>query len=258
MKKIEKIDLNNVFIKQYDYVDNKAVGTIGDSDELYLIDRANQTAYLLPEKYQNTPIIIYHPCGGYDDSGLIMVSLLGEIDLSYYHDLYDVAGLWGWINLDGKEVIKPKYVYAMNFCGDYAIVCKGNWTVDSNGKYWCYNEQWGVIDKNENEIVPLMYDDELTFVSEDKVAVKDGHSENGKWIDGTWRIYEISQGKEIFKTDDSLRYSEYKDGYLTIYDGTDDSYYIYDFVNDEYLFKGEGYEDIEIIGRNQFKKIKKK
>ena len=187
-----------------------------------------------------------------------MVSLLGEINLSYYHDLYDVAGLWGWINLEGKEVIEPKYVYAMNFCGDYAIVCKGNWTIDDNGKYWCYNEQWGVIDKNENEIVPLIYDDELNFVSEDKVAVKDGHVENGTWIDGTWKIFDINQGKEIFTTDDSLKYSEYKDGYLTIYDGIDDSYYIYDFVNDEYLFKGEGYEEIKIIGRNKFTKIKKK
>ena len=31
MKKIENIDLENVFIKQYDYVDNKAVETIDDT-----------------------------------------------------------------------------------------------------------------------------------------------------------------------------------------------------------------------------------
>ena len=258
MEKIENINMENVFIKQYDYIDNKAVGYIDNTKTLYLIDRENKVAYLLPEKYQNTPIIIYDPCGGYDDSGMIMVSLLGEIDLSYHHDLYDVAGMWGWIDLDGNEVITPKYVYAMNFCGDYAIVCKGDRTIDENGKYWCYNEQWGVIDKEENEVVPLQYDDELTFVSENMVAVKNGHTENGKWVDGTWKIFDIKLKKEIFETEDSLRYSEYKDGYLTIYDGNDDSYYIYDFINNECLFKGEGFEEIEIIGRDKFTKIKKK
>ncbi|MBR2246655.1 MAG: WG repeat-containing protein [Bacilli bacterium] len=255
MEKIENINLDEVFNKQEDYIDDKAVGHYKNDGKLYLIDRKNKVAYLLPEKYQNTKIILYHPCGGYDDSGMIMVSLLGDIELSYYHDLSDTAGMWGWIDLDGNEVITPKYVYAMNFFGDYAIVCKGDWTVDSNGKYWCNNEQWGVIDKNEKEVVPIKYDDEITFVSEDKVAVKDGHFEDDKWIDGTWRVFDIKQGKEIFTTEDSLRYSEYKDGYLTICD-SECHIYLYDFETDTYLFNGEKYDEIEIVGRDKFVKTK--
>lgn len=251
MKKINNINIDEVFIKQHDYINDKAVGNIyHNSEELYLIDRKEKVAYLLPEKYQKTPIIIWHTCGGYDDSGMIMVSLLGEIELSYFHDYSDVAGIWGWIDLNGNEVITPKYVYAMSFFGEYAIVCKGDWSIDGKGEYWCHNEQWGVIDKNENEIVPLEYDDEIHFVSEDKVAVKNGHEENDKWIDGKWKIFDINLGKEIFETDDSLRYSEYKDGYLTILG--DNETYLYDFIEDKYLFKGEGYEDISIQGRNKF------
>ena len=50
--------------------------------------------------------------------------------------------MWGWIDIEGNEIIAPKYVYATNFDGDYAIVCKGQWTIDNQGKYWCENEQW--------------------------------------------------------------------------------------------------------------------
>lgn len=253
MEKITNIDLEKVDIKQSEYIDDKAVGCIDNTDTLYLIDRSKKEAYRLPDKYKNTNFDI---SSGYDDSGMIMVSMLGKIDLQYYHECCYIAGMWGWIDIYGNEIIAPKYVYATNFDGDYAIVCKGQWTIDNQGKYWCENEQWGVIDKNENEIVPLKYDDEIHFLSEDKVAVKNGHYENDTWIEGTWRIFDIKLGKEIFEIEEgTLRYSEYKDEYITICNERENEseVYVYDFKENKYLFKGEGYEDIEIIGRDKFK-----
>ena len=116
-------------------------GSINDNSELYFIDTNNGEAFRLPEKYRDTPIILYHPCGGFQE-GMIMVSLLGEIHLQYHHTFGDTAGIWGWINLDGNEVIPPQYVYAMSFFDGRAIVCKGDWEVDERERYWCNNEQW--------------------------------------------------------------------------------------------------------------------
>ena len=51
---------------------------------------------------------------------------------------------YGYIDKTGKEIVPPKYDYAMDFSEGFA-------SVRLNGK-------WGVIDKTGKEIIPLKYD----------------------------------------------------------------------------------------------------
>ncbi|MBQ7624808.1 MAG: WG repeat-containing protein, partial [Clostridia bacterium] len=69
----------------------------------------------------------------------------------YYYD-YDEAkpGKWGFVNLDGKVVVEPKYVYAIGFWnggGEHSVVAR---FVD--GKL-----RWGVIDLTGKEVIPCIY-----------------------------------------------------------------------------------------------------
>lgn len=73
MEKIILKETDNVFIRD----GGKAVGcgSVNNDGNLYYIDTEKGEALRLPDKYKNTPIILYHPCGGFQE-GLIMVSLL--------------------------------------------------------------------------------------------------------------------------------------------------------------------------------------
>lgn len=104
MKKIKLTDKDNILI--LDGGEVKGCGSVNQDGFLYFIDMEEMTAIRLPEKYKDTPIYLYYPCGGYNE-GLIMVSLLGDIDLKYYPQYYGTQGIWGWINIDGDEVIPP-------------------------------------------------------------------------------------------------------------------------------------------------------
>ena len=70
---------------------------------------------------------------------------------------------WGFIDINGKVVIKAKYEDAGNFSEGLARVKD--------------NKRWGYIDKNGDEIVPFMYDIANDF-TEGIAKVK----LNGKWI----------------------------------------------------------------------------
>lgn len=52
-------------------------------------------------------------------------------------------GLYGFINANGDEVIKPQYEEYRSFSDGYAIVRK--------------NKKWGLIDKQNNIIIPFKY-----------------------------------------------------------------------------------------------------
>jgi hypothetical protein len=72
----------------------------------------------------------------------------------YYwdHDYDDVtAGKWGYIDIHGKIVVKPQYVYAVGFYnggGERAVVAK---LID--GKLY-----WGAIDRTGKEVIPCTYE----------------------------------------------------------------------------------------------------
>ena len=194
--------MKRVQIKETDYViirdggENIGCGNINNDGKLYFINKDKGEAYLLPEKYWQTPLILYYPCGGYNE-GLIMVSLLGEINLQYHHTFYNTAGIWGWLDLDGNEVIEPQYVYAMKFCDGQAIVCKGEWNIDEQGKYWCDNEKWGIIDKQGKELMPCAFD-EIFFIDDTERYIL---CHEGGWENGHNAVFDMEAGKIILKCD---------------------------------------------------------
>lgn len=167
-------------------------GRINNDDFLYLIDKENSCALQLPEKYKDTPLILYHDCGGYQD-GLIMVSLLPmDLPLQYHHEFADAAGLWGWIDLEGNEVIPPQYVYALSFEDGLAIVCAGSWDV-SDGEYWCNNERWGAIDHTGAPVIPLQYEGVCRIEDTSRYYLCHRISDD---INSDC-IYDIEEGREI-------------------------------------------------------------
>ena len=88
--------------------------------EWMLIDRYGKEISL-PRKYKDF---------GWMSNGRCRVSTMkitGWADLAYYSDNEHYAGLWGFIDESGKEIIEPQYIYAMDFEDGLAVVCKGEW-----------------------------------------------------------------------------------------------------------------------------------
>ena len=192
--------MDGVFIPQFDYEeDGYAVGRIQNMDPenpYYLLNRNTMTAKVLPKAYQNTNIHIYPFCGGYSE-GRIMVNVLGELDLQYHHNRGICAGLWGWLDKNLNEIISPQFIFALNFNGGRAIVCKGEWTVNENNRYWCEHEQWGVIDLNGQEIVPCQFDELYEVDNTDRLYFV----HTGGWNDGQYSIYDVEKQQILLTLD---------------------------------------------------------
>ena len=231
-------------------------GSINDNSELYFIDTNNGEAFRLPEKYRDTPIILYHPCGGFQEC-MIMVSLLGEIHLQYHHTFGDTAGIWGWINLDGNEVIPPQYVYAMSFFDGRAIVCKGDWEVDERERYWCNNEQWGIIDKTGKEIVPCIFDEIFDIDETNRYIL----CHIGGWESGHNCIFDIEAGVVLldldFDFDNGYMYNEcfFANGCICfdkhIPGEGMDYIYVYSVSEKEWIAYNEKYVERELNGQKK-------
>ena len=151
---------------------------------------------VFPEKYR-VKDLGSNPNSGYCSEGRIAVSLLGEIDLKYHHNRMEFAGMWGYLDTNMNEVIPPRYIFAMYFYNGRAIVCKGDWEIDEDNLYWCYDERWGVIDPDGNEIIPCRFDelydigcnDSLYFIHE------------GGWENGHFGIYDVESRSVILELD---------------------------------------------------------
>lgn len=247
MEEIRLESLEGVFCKQGSFVDNLAVCTIDDTGDLYLVNDDTLIAKRLPDEYQNTPIILYHSCGGYRD-GLIMVSLMGEVRLQYHHTFYDCAGMWGWIDTEFNTVIEPQYVFAENFFCGLANVCKGKWSIDGNKRYWPEPEMWGVIDRAGKEVVPCRYDElfSIEYSTQYFLVHKSG------WENGCYCIYDAATAGEIltldFHFDCGYMFNQIavtEDGLLIIIDSLsdkdDDLLYVYNLTTKECLCRGREY-----------------
>ena len=249
IEKFSYAGMDDVHVIQYDYdKDGFGVGRIYNLDPqnpYYLLDSNTMTATPLPHEYQDTPISVYPFLGGYSE-GLVMVSKFGELDLQYHHNRYSCAGLWGWIDRNFNAVIEPKYVYAMNFVNGRAIVCKGDWDVkiseDGKEQYWCENEQWGVIDKNENEIVPCSFDEVYEIENTDRLYFV----HEGGWKNGHYAVYDIDDNEIIlvldFDFDMGYMFNEcfVNDNDVLVFDkhlpGEEkDLIYAYDLINKRYI-----------------------
>lgn len=124
--------------------------------------------------------------------GMRRVSILKlrQKDLAYYSDASEMAGVWGFLNQDRKEIVAPKYIYAYDFSGGIAIVARGKWTIDpkwdnayAKGKYWRESERWGGIDRKGREVIPCVFD-EIRFVFAEGVYA----AHYGGWATGRWGI----------------------------------------------------------------------
>ena len=254
MDKIKLKESDNIFIR--DGGDTIGCGNVNNDGKLYFINKEKGEAYILPEKYWQTPIIMYHPCGGYDD-GLIMVSLLGKIRLQYHHTFGDTAGIWGWLDTEGNEVIPPQYVYAMTFDEGRAIVCKGEWSVDDEGHYWCDDEQWGIIDKQGNEVMPCAFDEIFFIDNTDRYVL----CHEGGWKSGNNAIFDLEAGKIILKCD-----FDFDNGYMfnecffdngnIVFDehipGEAKNYvYVYSTQTKEWIYYRELVEEVELNGETR-------
>jgi hypothetical protein len=193
---------DKVFIKNSD----KTVGCgyVNDDGHLYYINKEEGKAYQLPDKYKETPICVYPSVGGLREN-MIMVSLLGEVDLQYHHKAYPAAGMWGWLNLDGEEIVSPQYIYAYGFENGKAMVCKGEWNINEDYEFWSDVENWGVVDTQNNVIIPLEYDEIFGIENTDRYFL----CHKGGWDNGYQVIYDIEEKCEIAE-----KHHYYDSGYM--------------------------------------------
>lgn len=134
----------------------------------------------------------YQDVGRFSD-GLCRVSTikLTFMDLAFHSDTAFIAGTWGFVDLQGREVIAPQYIYAYDFIGGIALVAKGKWTIDSKwdneynqGRYWTDEELWGGIDLSGREVIPCIFD-EIKYLGE-KTGLYCAHY--GGWEKGRWGV----------------------------------------------------------------------
>ena len=219
MEKFHIKDTDQFFLyDKYSEDDVIGIGTLNGGGDLFLIDTQEMTAARLPEQYQKTRIFYYPEVGGYKD-GLIMVSLLGEIDLQYHHVYHGSAGLWGWIDTDFNVIIPPEFPFAFHFSRGKALVCKGEWGMkplmsqhedlpemsdeyyqrldDKVHTYWCDDERWGVIDTQGNELVPCRFN-ELTPITGSNTLYL---AHTGSWSVCNYCVFDEASQAEILRLD---------------------------------------------------------
>ena len=256
-------DGTEIFILQDYDEEDFTVGHISDldpSDPMYLFDKKRKIAKTLPAKYQETPVSCYPFCGGFSE-GLLMVSTMGELDLQYHHNRYPCAGMWGWLDSDLNTVIEPKYVYAMNFWNGRAIVCKGEWTTaqkDGKLRYWCENEGWGVINQQEQELVPCRFDELYEIDGTDRLYFV----HEGGWKDGHYAIYDMQEQKIILELDFNFDMG-YMFNACFVADGDilvfmdhlpgkgEDLIYAYDLRSKKYMAYAESYTERTLNGESK-------
>ena len=167
----------------------------------------------------------YQEVGEYSE-GMCKVSTLKLrfMDLAYHSDYEEIAGIWGFVNEAGEEVISPQYIYAQDFKDGIALACKGKWTIDpkwdnkyNTGRYWTEEELWGAIDKDGNTVIPFQFDEvkHLDF--------PDGQEETafvvhyGGWENGHWGVIDNRGNWLADPVFEDIGYG-YDDGVITFYD----------------------------------------
>jgi len=249
---IDLTEEDDIFIR--DGGNDIGCGNINDDGHLYYINTYEMKAYQLPDKYKDTPICIYPSVGGLNEN-LIMVSLMGDVDLQYHHNLYPAAGLWGWLDLDGNEIISPQYIFAIGFYEGKAVVAKGEWSLNEEGEYWCNEEKWGVIDTSNREIIPCIYDEIYAIEDSDRYFL----CHKGGWETGCQIVYDTINKCEITELDsyfDSgyMFNSCYVEDNMLIFDehipgGETDFVSVYSLKDDKWIVRKKKIEDIEFLGK---------
>ena len=164
------LDVNGKFAIQplYDYAQDfsEDLAWVTRGGKLYILGRSGEETE--PESLPNGEYAVVEPFS----EGLARVSIMnmggfwGFMSLAYHHDDSDNAGLWGYVNKVGKVVVAPQYIFAEDFCGGFAVVCQGKWTIDkkwdnkyNQGRYWSEEMKWGAINSQGEESIPCRFDE---------------------------------------------------------------------------------------------------
>ncbi len=225
-----------------DFKDGRA--KVKRNGEWYFIDKTGKEMPVVSKTAETK----YQEVGEFSE-GMCKVSTLklGIFDLAYYSEHEDIAGIWGFINEAGEEVIAPQYIYAEDFSNGIAIVCKGKWTIDpkwdnehNKGRYWTDEELWGAIDKNGDTVIPFVFDEIEYFWD-----VKDVFMAHfGGWKDGHWGVIDAHGNWLADPIFEKIDY-EYRNGLFAFYieDSLDDvPLGIYDINQHKVIFEPQFYD----------------
>lgn len=237
--------------------------------------------YSIGKEGKETPVLRNIPNKKYQEvcafsEGLCCVSTLKlrMMDLAYHSDYEEIAGVWGYINESGEEVIAPQYIYANDFKDGIAIVCKGKWTRDkkwdneyNTGKYWTEEELWGAIDQSGKEVIPCKFDEIKNFQGTMEVFM----AHYGGWENGRWGVIDRCGNWVVEPIFEDIGY-EYKDGLFVFqtknkWSGPDDaSFGIYDLKLRKVLFepqffsvsfRDDDYIEVEVFDEKLGRQIEK-
>ena len=158
---------------------------------------------------------------GFCSDGMFVVSSISTPRLAYYHEYSSFAGIWGYANTYGREIVAPQYIFTLSFERGRALVCIGEWTRDKKwdndyvkDAYWSEVMLWGFIDKTGKEVIPCIFD-EIEWMQKphscdtyDAYKVHYGGWETGKWgvidMDGEWLVEPIFEDMSYEITDDGM------------------------------------------------------
>ncbi len=202
---------------------------------------------------------------GDEVNGLIPfnVQQFNEFCLAYHHDLMSFAGLWGFMDKEGNVIVEPRYLFEpMEYDGLY-IVCEGTGWVHTpdlpDGKIWSNIQKWGVIDKNQNVIIPIEYD-QIDYLYADNENDKEEFGNLFTVFRHQYKPYKIqevslfnSKGEQIIPFIYNDFYWSYLDGQLVVYKGNNRYGDYADFVGYAGIF--DLMLNKEIIAPNKYKDI---
>ena len=107
----------------------------------------------------------YRAVGNYSEDTVRVSTLkLTAFDLADHTENDGIAGLWGYVDKNGKEIVPPRFVYARDFSGGIAVAAEGEWRKltygedrENAGLYRAENVRWGAIDRCGNTVIPFVY-----------------------------------------------------------------------------------------------------
>ena len=179
--------------------------------------------------------------------GLCRVSMLklNEDDLEYFSDNAGVACIWGFMNENGDEIVKPQYIYAYDYKDGVAIVAKGEWIISPDTERYCaVGELWGGIDTTGTEVIPCIFDEIKFFIGCSDYYI----AHYGGWKNGAWGIVDRSGNWAVEPLFVDVDYG-YQDGLFAFYGSNpyDDALMgIYDLHQKSVLFEPQ-FLDVEFL-----------